>query len=106
MFIEAGMFTAAVSVHHQSHHKLLMSTLSADRTTLHTSDNRTVLCSDTGRKLLTLFSLQEVVKLPLEFVRQLSIKVQHQRPGKTETYDIKQFLQMRRFKPLKCLKKV
>lgn len=40
MFIEAGMFTAAVSVHHQSHHKLLMSTLSADRTTLHTSDNR------------------------------------------------------------------
>jgi len=27
------------------------------------------------------FSLQEVVKLPLEFVRQLSIKIQHQRPG-------------------------
>lgn len=26
---------------------------------------------------------QEVVKLPLEFVRQLSIKVQDQRPGKT-----------------------
>lgn len=26
-------------------------------------------------------SVQEVVKLPLEFVRQLSIKVQHQRPG-------------------------
>lgn len=26
--------------------------------------------------------IQEVVKLPLEFVRRLSIKVQHQRPGK------------------------
>uniref|UniRef100_A0A3Q0RSH3 Inositol-pentakisphosphate 2-kinase n=1 Tax=Amphilophus citrinellus TaxID=61819 RepID=A0A3Q0RSH3_AMPCI len=30
---------------------------------------------------MLLFSLQEVVKLPLEFVRQLSIKVQHQRPA-------------------------
>lgn len=27
--------------------------------------------------------IQEVVKLPLEFVRQLSIKVQHERPGKS-----------------------
>lgn len=33
-----------------------------------------------------LFSIQEVVKLPLEFVRQLSIKVQHQRPGETEMF--------------------
>ena len=32
-------------------------------------------------KLKTLFCQQEVVKLPLEFVRQLSIKVQHHRPG-------------------------
>lgn len=34
--------------------------------------------SDPGSLLI-----QEVVKLPLEFVRQLSIKVQHERPGKS-----------------------
>lgn len=64
-------------------------------TALYTVDNRNRsidgFCSRTGRKLLTLFPLQEVVKLPLEFVRQLSIKVQHQRPGKTKTHDIIQF---------------
>lgn len=36
-----------------------------------------------GWKWQASLTRQEVVKLPLEFVRQLSIKVQHQRPGKT-----------------------
>lgn len=43
-----------------------------------------MLSSQTGLKRVTSISLQEVVKLPLEFVRQLSIKVQHQRPGKAD----------------------
>lgn len=41
------------------------------------------VCSTITKPTL-LLSLQEVVKLPLEFVRQLSIKVQHQRPGRSD----------------------